>query len=118
MAKNIIEKYKSESDIEVITNKIEKAMHDFVKDVIKEKFRITHYGANYIHPRYLSYWICVLSDKERDRLVKDSDLMKKLRKILEENNYPISGRNRVYIGFESQETVDRESNGNWFLHWK
>jgi len=38
--------------------------------------------------------------------------------LLKKHNYPIYALQFVYIGFESQETVDRESNGNWYHHFK
>ena len=34
------------------------------------------------------------------------------------HDYPADAQNNVHIGFESQETVDRESDGNWYLHFK
>jgi DnaJ-class molecular chaperone len=97
---------------------IENALKLIVSEYVKEDFNITHYGANHIHPKYLVYWICVKSDKEKNRLQANDKLMEKLRQVLVEYNYPIEGRNSVHIGYESQETVDRESNGNWFHHWK
>ncbi len=86
--------------------------------VTKEKHWVTHYGANDIHPKHLVYWICVQSDAEKKRLQDDSDLYRKLRSLLADYDYPLVGRNGVHIGFESQETVDREAGGNWWHHWK
>jgi hypothetical protein len=64
------------------------------------------------------YWICVRTDAERDRLASDPNLVASLRQTLVECAYPLEGRSEVHIGFESQETVDRESEGNWWYHWK
>jgi hypothetical protein len=71
-----------------------------------------------IHPRHLVYWICVKSDAERDRMAWNPELMTGPRDVLVTSDYPPEGRDHVYIGFESQETVDRESAGNWWHHWK
>ena len=75
------------------------------------------YGAYEIDPKYLVFWICVKSGAQKIRLASDLKLMEKCNKVLVENDYPEQARNLVHIGFESQETVNRESNGNWFDHF-
>ncbi|HVU15604.1 MAG TPA: hypothetical protein VHD32_01670 [Candidatus Didemnitutus sp.] len=106
------------SDIKTVTERIEKAMDAMIAGVSQEKHWVTHYGANDIHPKHLVYWICVQTDAEKKRLEEDPDLYRKLRTLLTDYQYPLAGRNEVHIGFESQETVDRESGGNWWHHWK
>jgi hypothetical protein len=105
-------------DIEALTLAIEGDLKAIVSAYAVEPYWVTHYGANHIHPKHLVYWICVRSDAERDRLARDEGLMKRLRAALDARGYPIEGRADVHIGFESQETVDRVSGGNWWLHWK
>ncbi len=104
--------------IKEVTERIEKAIGSMIAGVAKEKHWVTHFGSNDIHPKHLVYWICVLSDAEKKRLEGDAELRGKLRALLTEHQYPAEGRDGVYIGFESQETVDRESGGNWWHHWK
>ena len=104
--------------IKRVTALVERAITEEVGRHAKEKFWVTHYGANDIHPRHLVYWIVVGSDHEKRRLEADSALMAVLRSLLVRHDYPIEGRNEVHIGFESQETVDRESGGNFYHHWK
>jgi hypothetical protein len=79
---------------------IKRKIYDIQNDIINivkpscpEKFDVIWYGAYQIDPKNLVYWICVESDEIKDQLAK-------------------------YIGFESQETVDRESNGSWYAHFK
>lgn len=108
----------SEFNIKEVTERIELAIKNMVERYVHEKFWVTHYGANDIHPRHLVYWICVESDEEKKRLVDEKDLGKQLRALLVEHGYPIPGRHEVHIGFESKQTVDRESGGNWWHHWK
>ena len=67
---------------------------------------------------HLVYCICVELDAEKERLAADTALYAELRELLTRYNYPAEGRGEVYIGFESQETVDRESDGDWWQHWK
>jgi hypothetical protein len=93
-----------------------------IKELIQkkctEKVFITWYGAYEIDPKYLVFWICIKSDKTKTELQNDIELNANLRNLLVKYNYPPEAQNLVYISFESQETVDRESNGNWYHHFK
>lgn len=89
-----------------------------VQDHTTERFNIMWYGAYDIDPKDLVFWICVQTDDERDLLIVDDVLMRKLRGLFERYEYPEAARNKVHIGFESQQTVDRVSGGNWFQHFK
>ena len=109
---------KSSINIKKKTEQAEALISLIATDEVTEKHWVTHYGANDIHPKHLVFWICVQTDKERDRLISDKPLMERLRNTLIEVDYPKEGRDFVFIGFESQETVDRESNGHWWHHWK
>lgn len=97
---------------------IERDLTATARSVAREELGVTYYGAFDIHPRYLVYWICVKTDAEKQRLEADEGLMRKLRDVLVRYDYPPEGRESVLIGFESQETVDRESGGDWYQHWK
>jgi len=104
--------------IEEVTNQIELAISVEVGRHTTEKSWVTHYGANHIHPKHLVYWIVVRSDAEKQRLESNTALMSKLRSLLDQYEYPVEGRAGVHIGFESHETVNRESEGNFYHHWK
>ncbi|HPR65336.1 MAG TPA: hypothetical protein PK014_14095 [Thermoanaerobaculia bacterium] len=108
----------SGADIEMVTRRIERAIRDLIASVSREPFWVTHYGANDIDPGHLVYWICVETDTERDRLANHRELNQNLRRLLTEYGYPVEGRDGASIGFESQETVDREFGGNWRHHWQ
>lgn len=97
---------------------IKRAIAARVKSDATEPFEVRYYGAYDIHPRHLTYWVCVQGDAERDRLAADQALASDLRALLVSHRYPAEGLAGVSIGFESQETVDRESSGNWWSHWK
>jgi hypothetical protein len=53
-----------------------------------------------------------------EHLAGNIELMSALRALLERHEYPSESQKFVHIGFESQETVDRESKGNWYYHFK
>ncbi|RZJ91407.1 MAG: hypothetical protein EOO20_05115 [Chryseobacterium sp.] len=84
----------------------------------EEKFWIDWYGAYDIDPKNLVIWICVESDQAKSTFQSSPELMNKLREVLVKHNYPEQAIPFVYIGFESQETVDRDSGGNWYHHFK
>jgi len=113
------------------------AKHSYDKDLIKkkildikadiekliqpacsERFFVDWYGAYDINPKHLVYWICVQSDKMKNRLNENVELITALRVLLEKYEYPSESQKFVHIGFESQETVNRESKGNWYYHFK
>jgi len=77
--------------IKRVTALVERAITDEVGRRAKEKFWVTHYGANDIHPGHLVYWIVVRSDHEKRRLEADSALMAVLRDLLVRHDYPIEG---------------------------
>lgn len=93
-----------------------------IKKVVKKYFAghfwIAYYGAYDIDPKNLVFWICVKTDNEKKLLQSNEQLKQELRNTLVEFNYPEKAIPFVYIDFESQETVNRESNGNWYYHFK
>jgi hypothetical protein len=76
------------------------------------------FGAYYIDPRHMVFVVGVPSDKERDSLRSDKDFLGKMKGLLVRVNWPASAREHVAFDIESQETVDRENNGNWWYHYK
>lgn len=97
---------------------IKDEMKKVVSGYCNENFWIEYYGAYEIHPKNLVYWICVNSDTMKLSLRNNAELVNKLKRILVKFDYPKEGISYVGIDFESQETVNRESNGDWYLHFK
>ncbi len=89
-----------------------------ISEVYKRKFWIEWYGAFYINPRHFVFWICFETYDCKFKLNSNLELILRLKNLLYKYNYPKEAIDSVFIGFESQETVDRESGGNWFQHFK
>jgi hypothetical protein len=93
---------------------IENVMHDYCP----EEFNVTWYAAYDIDPKYLVYWICIQTDKVKRELNDNVRLNDKLRRLLDKHQYPSNAQKHIRIEFASKETVDRESEGNWYYHFK
>jgi hypothetical protein len=106
------------SATEHTVDRILDAMRAEMSSRTRERVFVTHYGAIDIHPKHLVIWIVVDSDREKSRLANDSDLMQRLRGFLTDFHYPLQGRDQAHVGFESVETVNRESGGDFWRHWK
>jgi hypothetical protein len=76
------------------------------------------FGAYHIDPKHLVFVLPVDSDKSRDTLKADKELLTSLRNLLVSFNWPPAARADVVFDIESAETVQRESSGNWWYHYK
>jgi hypothetical protein len=97
---------------------IEENIKKTVSIFCNENFSVIQYGAYDINPKHLVFWICVDTDKIKKELESNIELNNQLRSLLVKYEYPKEAVDSVYIGFESQETVERESKGDWYLHFK
>ena len=93
-------------------------MKKLVKKGCNENVWINSYGAYDIDPKLLVFWICIKTDETKKHLKDNYELMDALRHLLVKHNYPTEARQYVIIDFESEETVQKKSNGNWFEHFK
>ncbi len=76
------------------------------------------FGAYYIDPKYLVFVVGVPTDAAKETLKSTSTFTASMKELLETFNWPIQARAEVVFDVESQETVDRENNGNWWYHYK
>jgi hypothetical protein len=97
---------------------IKQDIENIISPICLEKFWIDWYGAYDVNPKHLVFWICLISDKMKTEFKSNTELLTRLRDLLAIHDYPEQARQSVFIDFESQETVDRESDGNWYHHFK
>ena len=80
--------------------------------------KVISFGATDIDPQYLAIWIKTRTDERRDQLARNPILIEQIREALLKVGYPPVAVPKVLINFESQETVDRDYKGQWFLRFK
>jgi len=76
------------------------------------------FGAYYIDPKHLVFVLGVKTDEERDALKSNFAFLNESRELLVRFNWPTAARDKMHFDIESQETVDRETKGNWWYHYK
>jgi hypothetical protein len=97
--------------------RIESALKNLVR---AEGFKpiVWSFGAYYIDPKHLVFVVGVSRDEEKETLKASGSFTASMKGLLETFNWPIEARPSVVFDVESQETVDRENNGNWWYHYK
>jgi hypothetical protein len=92
-----------------------------IKQILRSRGIEPHvwsFGAFYLDPKFLVFVVGVQTDAEKERLKSDPVFSGLLKNLLSLRNWPSSAREHVVFDIESQETVDRETNGNWWYHYK
>lgn len=104
---------------------LEQAIRQTEADIVNQVQRLGvrhaqcyHYGALDIDPGYLAIWIIVNTDADKAALNHNQAMLDSFKRRLVENGYPSRALPSIHIGAESQETIDRESQGNWYYHFK
>lgn len=72
------------------------------------------FGAVEIDPRYLAIWIRLATDEQKNTLLAHTELIPQFQQALLELGYPAESVPGVGYAFESQETVDRDYDHNWW----
>lgn len=97
--------------------RIEKSLRDLVRDK-GFKPKIWSFGVYYIDPKHLVFVVGVETDNDKRKLKEDNNFINSMRELLNIYNWPNQARHDVVFDIESQETVERENNGNWWYHYK
>ncbi len=79
---------------------------------------IFYAGAYDIAPHHLFFGVQVKTDSERERMNADIRIDRTVRRILRERGYPAEAIPKIGARCESQETVDRDWEGNWYQAWR
>jgi hypothetical protein len=72
------------------------------------------FGAVDVDPVQLAIWITTATDVQRDVLRRDPEFLADIRQALREAGYPAGAMDGIAVEVESQETVDRDHQGNWW----
>ncbi len=97
--------------------RIEAAIKVLVKAEGYKPF-VWSFGAYYIEPKHLVFVVGVPTDEEKNILKENNNFIHSLNILLVKFGWPEKARKHVIFDIESQETVDRENNGNWWYHYK
>lgn len=97
--------------------RIERAIRHAVRNAGMKPI-VWSFGAYHIDPKHLVFVVGVPVDSERNWLRADPNFMASLQDLLVRYNWPPVARKCVQFDIESQETVDRENDGNWWYHYK
>ena len=92
-----------------------------LKSLLKEfgiKANVWSLGAYYVDPRRLALVIAVPLDSDRASLQNNRAFLVRMERLLAIFNWETTARDHVRFHIESQETVDRENNGNWLYHFR
>ena len=82
------------------------------------KPNVWSFGAYYIDLKHMVFVVGVQTDDETRRLREDKSFLAELRGSLEGCAWPFEAREHVVFDIESEETVKRDTNGNWWYHYK
>jgi hypothetical protein len=95
---------------------IKRAVKSKIKGICIENFWIDIYGSYYINPNNLVLLIAVQTDTLKSNLILNQGLKKDIKDIFIKYQFPIDSIGEIQIYFESQETVNQESKGDWHIH--
>ncbi|MAS92675.1 MAG: hypothetical protein CMO55_05705 [Verrucomicrobiales bacterium] len=82
-----------------------------------ENAGVSHFGSVDIDPRYLAICVQVSKDSEA-KVANREELLGLARTWLKEEGYPPEAADQIALRIDSEETVLRDYNGNWYHYYK
>ena len=104
-------------EIKKIVSQVQGELREHLDKEGCSDFSVTHFGAFDIDPQYLVYCIQVKTDDSLGEWNRD-ELKEWIRKSLGKAGYPEEAIRKVQIRIDSEETVNRDYNGNWYHYYK
>jgi len=96
-----------------------RSTEQMLQELTHEKSHVTHFGATVIDPKHLAVWLCVESDREVERLYSQvRDIRQKVHSCFHTERYPEAVIPFIAVQIASQETVNRDYDGNWWHFFK
>ncbi len=81
------------------------------------KGTLVTFGAWDVDPRLLGFVYQVATDAERDKLKERAVLLQSLAGLPAQHGWPADACADVVFEIESQETIDRDNEGNWSIRF-
>jgi hypothetical protein len=103
----------NKTDLERTIEKIERKIRALARAQVPGA-NVFSFGATEIDPKHLAIWITTNKDQQRDALRNDCDFHSSLVSVLRDEGYPADAISQVAFAFESEETVQRDYEGNWW----
>ncbi|HNT29512.1 MAG TPA: hypothetical protein PKL83_00995 [bacterium] len=103
-------------DIDLLTSKVNQAQFR-MDDWLRERGYTCStfwFGAIDIHPKHIGFWIRVKTDAEKQTIEQDAQILPALRDCFRTVGYPAEAIAELGFAVQSDETVDRVFNGNWY----
>ena len=92
-------------------------IEEIIRHYVRQRYpdaEIFSFGAHDISAVHLAIWTKTTTDEQRDKLSRDTSLLNHYRSILLAEGYPPEAVPHVSFAFQSEETVKREYDGNWW----
>jgi len=80
-------------------------------------FSVTHFGAFDIDPQHLVYCLQVKKDDSLGDWDRE-ELRTWVQSRLQDVGYPAAAIPKIHVRIDSEETVNRDYNGNWYHYYK
>lgn len=103
----------SKSDILAKIRMLEKELKIIVENSCN-KVHVFSFGAIDSEPKYLTVWIVAETDNVKNIIINTLEINKKFEDILIKIDCHEDAKKHITFTVESQETVDRDYEGNWW----
>ena len=119
--KELVEREKRQKQLDLIVQKSKDAVLRTIGKSEPPVFDHFFYGACGIHPRHLVVWYLFKTDEEYE-MAKSNKLTDRLDKLtrdeLRKNGYPEEGTTEIMVSFTTDEDIQRQTGGDYWVYFK